>query len=335
MASTAGYKSVFKDGEFKKIPKSELDNYLNDGWILKGKPHSDEHKKRISESIAKQAHIHKGNEGKRVPKEEVDYWLSLGWELGDRPMSEEGKRHVSEGLRGKPLSEIHKAHLRKPHGPVSEEECYRRSIRMIGNSNAKGPHHTPRSPEHCKKISEYRKGTKNSPEARRKMSEALKKAYKEGRMFVPHTNKYKTSYYRDKYLRSSYEAVYTAYCKFKKWNFEFADRMVLTSYEDDGKIKYNYHPDFYLPDTNTIVETNRGINKELLKLREEVTLQYGYNWELVLYDKIDEYYYEMLNAGININELWDKLYSCKPGSVHWDYVDDKIIFIESEEKVNE
>lgn len=307
---------------------------------------------KLSESKKDTTIIHKGNIEKRIKKELLDEYLADGWIFG---LTDEHKQKDSKSVSGENNPMYGKEHSSETRKKISE------SLQglLVGERN--GMYGVDRSGEtHCcyGRIKIYKDDT-NSTCYPEEFPELEKQGWKrgvcqrtkmitsqhtkEGQLASPNMGSpdskasWRTSYFRGYYLRSSYEAVFVAYHMFKNINFEISsESRILTKYNEDGSIYYNYHPDFYLPDTNTIVETNNGYKKDLLKLREEITLSYGYNWKLVLSDKIDEMYYEALNDGLNIDELWYKIQESSQGNrPHWDYKDGKIIFIESEEIVNE
>ena len=65
---TKGKKSMYKDGIYQLVHKDNVPEYLENGWILKGKPKSEEHKQALR-----------------------------------KPKSEEGKKNMSEAAKGKVL----------------------------------------------------------------------------------------------------------------------------------------------------------------------------------------------------------------------------------------
>lgn len=86
---------VNKGGIYTRVREDVIDNYLNDGWVIGGRPCSEEHKNKISlknlgskrseETKLKMSQKAKG----RIP-----------WNKG-KPMSEETKKKLSEKLKGK------------------------------------------------------------------------------------------------------------------------------------------------------------------------------------------------------------------------------------------
>lgn len=300
--------------------------------------------KRKSEAFTGRTIVHKGNTEKRIPKELLDQYLKDGWLFG---LSDTHKELDSKSLSGSCNPMYNKHHSDETRKKISDKLS---DGRMLGLNNPM--YGVDRSGEsHCcyGRIKIY-KDDVNSTCYPEEFEELEKQGWKRGvckrtriktsqetlKAFATYGRlqeadarvSWKSSYFRDKYLRSSYEAIYVVYCIYKNINFEFADHMKLSLMEGSN-YKYVYHPDFYLPDSNTIVEVNNGINKDLLLKREFVTKNYGYNWELILGDKINEYYNELSNNDVNIRELWLKLQESKPGNrIHWNFIDNKIIFIE-------
>ena len=64
--------SIFRDGKFKYIKKEQLQEYLDEGWILKG-------------SRSGYRWMHNGVKGKQVSQDSVQAYLNSGWTLGKLP----------------------------------------------------------------------------------------------------------------------------------------------------------------------------------------------------------------------------------------------------------
>ena len=136
------------------------------GWNKggKGKPHSEETKKRLSELATG-----------RHPSDETRQKMSEsrkghpGYMKG-KHHSEESRQKTSNTLKGRSKSEEWKRKISEAHkGKHHTEE----SIRKMSESKKGKPGH-PHSEESRKKISEANKGRHISEEARRKVSEARK-----------------------------------------------------------------------------------------------------------------------------------------------------------------
>lgn len=87
---------------------------------LRGKPLSEEHKKKLSES-------HKGQ------TLSLEQRSRLSKSLTGKPRSEETKQKISQSKKGKPFSELHRralseSHLGKSNGPHSEETKLKMSL---------------------------------------------------------------------------------------------------------------------------------------------------------------------------------------------------------------
>ena len=126
-----------------------------------GKHHSEETKKKISES-------------KKNISEETKKKISEA--MKGRQFSDETKRKISEAKKGKPKSEetkqkMSEAQKGKPSPnkgkKMSEEQKKKLSISIRKSM----------TPDVCKKISEYKKGKHHSEETKKKISEAAKRRF--------------------------------------------------------------------------------------------------------------------------------------------------------------
>jgi len=125
----------------------------------------------------------------------------------------------------------------------------------------------------------------------RNNSESLKEAYLTGRFISNYENKYKSEWYntwdgKEVYLRSSYEIDYAKELDEQKIKYEV----------ESLRIKYfntklnEYHcaiPDFYLPETNTIVEIKSTWTLDIQEMKDKVKAykDLGYNFKLILEHK--------------------------------------------------
>lgn len=113
---------------------------------------------------------------------------------------------------------------------------------------------------------------------------------------------YYTSYYGKYYFKSSYESVFAVWLLFKSIKFKYESIKLI---HDNGK---TYISDFYLPNTNEVIEI-KGYDTPKIKVIEEVFLGHGYNINFIVGDKIWDYYNELKLSGVNIDEFWNKIKS--------------------------
>ncbi len=122
----------------------------------------------------------------------------------------------------------------------------------------------------------------------RNNSESLKEAYLTGRFISNTKNQYKSEWHttwdgKEVYLRSSYESDYADELDKQKIKYEV----------ESLRIKYfnsqlnEYHcaiPDFYLPETNTIIEIKSSwtLNIDEMKDKVKAYKELGYNFKLML-----------------------------------------------------
>ena len=90
--------SIYNEFERKNVKPSELQDYLDRGYI-KGVPpfeRSEEYKGKVSQTLTGYRCVHKGDEKTRIPADELEYYLSLGYELGwpraEKPEKPHGPR---------------------------------------------------------------------------------------------------------------------------------------------------------------------------------------------------------------------------------------------------
>lgn len=100
-AISKDYIYIHKDKEMKRIPESDLDTYLKQGWekgTIKGK-----------------IRMHKNNKETTVFKDDVDLYLSSGWQMG-------GKHRI--------FSDQHLKNLNSSHKNISETFRKEQSARL-------------------------------------------------------------------------------------------------------------------------------------------------------------------------------------------------------------
>lgn len=86
-----GCKTVYKDGEYRRIHRDLVASYLEDGWVIRSK-------KTGRSSVKNTKWIHKDSEQKRVKLDELQLFLDDGWCIG---YCEEAKKNLSNSHLGK------------------------------------------------------------------------------------------------------------------------------------------------------------------------------------------------------------------------------------------
>jgi hypothetical protein len=125
----------------------------------------------------------------------------------------------------------------------------------------------------------------------RTLSDAQFLLMKNGKKLNKMPNQYKCGYYntwnnKQIYYRSSYELDYAKELDEKKINYEVESLRIV--YWDSQKYKQRVAiPDFYLPETNTIVEIKGGYtyDEQNMKDKKNAYENHGYNFKLILEHK--------------------------------------------------
>lgn len=144
-------------------------------------------------------------------------------------------------------------------------------------------------------------------------------AFASGKLQV-NTNYGKNSRFREYYFRSSYEAIFAVYLMYLRADFSYEDvrvRYLNKTYISDFRIK------------NLIIEI-KGYASDKCKFIEEAFIHNGYDFRILYQDQIDIIYQELLDSGVNIDELYSKLFDPKYSRLNpliWDYNDDKVQFL--------
>lgn len=272
-------------------------------------------------------------------------------------VSEETRRKLSESKKGKPchseeskrkLSEIHrrenlseetllkmsKSSSAKWTSELRAQQSKMMSELLKGNQRRKGIPHTQETKNH---LSEVLSGRTLSEEDRHHKSEATRRTIEEGTW-----NGFKNDdvgfyksircKYKDCYLRSRYEAIFLCWLVVNDIEFEY-ESLRLPYDDESGRL---YIPDFYLPDSNEIVEIKgRTDLDEVMSRSKRLVDRCGYNFVAVVGDDIWEAYRQLEELGVNIKELYrtsaEVFRQYKKGEVNdvlkFDIVGNKIIFI--------
>lgn len=123
----------------------------------------------------------------------------------------------------------------------------------------------------------------------RNFKEAVKVAYTEGRIDLnKYKNRYKSEYHKswnnkEVYLRSSYEIDYANELDTQKIEYEVEKLRI--KYFDTQRNEYRCAiPDFYLPNTNTIVEIKSTWTLDVQQMKDKVKAykDLGYNFKLIV-----------------------------------------------------
>lgn len=80
--SLVGRISIEKDGSFKYVKPIELDDYINNGWIVGHNKQTNESKKAISEKNLDRVLINKNGVLKRVKTSVAQDYINIGWSYG-------------------------------------------------------------------------------------------------------------------------------------------------------------------------------------------------------------------------------------------------------------
>lgn len=117
-------------------------------------------------------------------------------------------------------------------------------------------------------------------------SKANKLAIKLGRLTVPSCYTYKSGWYKtwdnkDVYLRSSYELDYAKELDEKRIKYEVESLRINYIFNNE---EHTAIPDFYIPDTNTIVEIKSTFTLDIQEMKEKFKAykELGYNTKLIL-----------------------------------------------------
>lgn len=122
----------------------------------------------------------------------------------------------------------------------------------------------------------------------RNHSDALRLAMKLGKINLKHsTNIYKTGYHTSWedltfFYRSSYELDYMLELDEKKISYS-VESLRISYWDSKTQKERTAIPDFYLPDTNTIVEVKSSFTYDSINLQDRVVkfLKLGYNFKLI------------------------------------------------------
>lgn len=125
----------------------------------------------------------------------------------------------------------------------------------------------------------------------RNCSQALKEAYMLNRFKCENTNQYKSEWHitwdgKDVYLRSSYEKDYAI--ELDEQQIKYDVEYLRIKYYDTQLNDYRCAiPDFYLPETNTIVEIKSNWTLDVQEMKDKVKAykDLGYNFKLILEHK--------------------------------------------------
>lgn len=99
-------------------------------------------------------------------------------------------------------------------------------------------------------------------------------------------------YYKGIYCASSYELIYLLYCEKHQIKVERCSVYFEYFYKD---CKHLYIPDFYLPETHTVVELKgRGIHydKEIVEAKSQAAQNSSYNYQLIDEQEFKQKYYK-------------------------------------------
>jgi len=66
----------------KRIHKDEVQNYLNNGWVLGRFSLSTEYKEKIRKTLQQKIWIKKDNQNMRITEDQLEEYLDNGWSKG-------------------------------------------------------------------------------------------------------------------------------------------------------------------------------------------------------------------------------------------------------------
>lgn len=126
------------------------------------------------------------------------------------------------------------------------------------------------------------------------LSEAVINAYLNGKMNQNTVNQYKASWHttwdnKEVFLRSSYESDYANKLDEQKVLYE-VEHLHIKYFDSQRNDYYCATPDFYLPETNTIVEIKSTWTLDIQQMKDKVKAykDLGYNFKLVLnHEEVD------------------------------------------------
>ncbi len=172
-----GKTGIYSEEVRRKMSESHKDKPT----VWKGKHHSEETKRKISEHNIKNPHR---------------YWLG-------KSRSEEDKKKMAGNKKGKPLSEEHKEAIRqslkgKVHYVMTEEtkakirdarkhQIITEETRIKQSNSLRGK---PKSKEHIEKSAKSRTGAKRTDEFRKRISGENANNWKGGISFIPYCSKF-------------------------------------------------------------------------------------------------------------------------------------------------
>lgn len=204
-----------------------------------------------------------------------------------------------------------------------------RAKAMIGINNFKNVDRGPSSKYHtalCKGMKGHHHGDRNLQRNGfigdpRKISEANKKAYQEGRRTPVGGDRFGIKSYAGKYyLRSRYELV--VYCLLKYLGVSFGYEKVRIIYKDK-----TYISDFSYGN-NFILEVKGWRNPERDSRIVEAYKTNGYTVKIIYSETIDKIYNYLEDKGLDMRTLWSRVKEYKSNNLKlkWDVINNKIVY---------
>lgn len=205
-----------------------------------------------------------------------------------------------------------------------------RAKAMVGINNFKNVDRSPGSKYHtalCNGMKGHHHGDKNLQRKGfigdpRKISEANKRAYRDGRRTPVGGDRFGIkSYAGNYYLRSRYELV--VYCLLKYLGINFGYEEVRVVYNGKTYISdFNYGNNF-------ILEVKGWKNLERDSKIIEAFESNGYSIKVIYSETIDKIYYYLEKKGFDMSTLWSKVkeYKNKNNSkLKWDIINNEIVY---------
>lgn len=117
---------VTRENKHKLICSSDLEKFIEEGWIRGKLPHSKDTREAISDTKSGLIWVNNNSEQTSIKKEELEIYIENGWKSGRLSFTDEHKHNIQQGLIDRKLSDSHKQNIRnslkgREIGPKKEE----------------------------------------------------------------------------------------------------------------------------------------------------------------------------------------------------------------------
>lgn len=168
------------------------------------------------------------------------------------------------------------------------------------------------------------KGKKKSDKSRRKQSETRKEKYLSGELTpAKGVGRGKGSYFRDIFLRSTYEAIFVIYLELMGISYSYETKRLQ---DESGSTHIS---DFFSNDLNRVFEVKGVVNDDEIILEKNLYESSEYDeYVLVDPDTINKIKDLLLSEGVEINDLIHNIYMKRSNKdyLHWDFINGEIIY---------